>query len=49
MAIRTPLSSGSKEFFYGEEFNEKACMDSGAYSDLKDDGSKEENSVEYRP
>ena len=24
-------------------------MDSGAYPDLEDDGSKEKNSVEYRP
>ena len=49
MAIRTPLSSGSKEFFYGKEFNEKACMDARAYSDLEDDGSEEKNSVEHRP
>jgi hypothetical protein len=49
MAIRTPLSSGSKEFFYGKECNKKARMDSGAYPDLEDDGSKEKNSVEYRP
>ena len=49
MATKTALSSEIKELFYGKECNKKARMDSGAYPDLEDDGSKEKSSVEYRP